>query len=700
MGTNWRCFGLRRVLPVLGLALAGNFACGSSEVDPDDAGSSPGRDSQVDGPGDTGSGDAGVQGPDGGGDAGPDPAACRDHRFELSAPAASAVQVTGSWLGWPGPDAALPLENDGGTWSIVTRIDEGENAYKFLVDGAYVTDPNAPDYEDDGFGGQNGVVVTCGRSRPVEVCGDPSRFDWRDVVMYFALIDRFRDSDGVSVPVEGATGGDAYRGPSAQFEGGDLNGVTERLPYLTDLGVTALWLSAPFSSRQIPGASVNFLDPNLYSGYHGYWPSPGPIDFTDREGPRPTVERRIGTAQDLAGLIEAAHGSTSAVGGHGVKVLTDYVMNHVDLESGLYRAHPEWFARNEAGEFRLCGPDNLWDDPVWGTRCAFTEYLPPFDFDRPEPRSWSISDARWWVERFGFDGYRLDAIKHVPDVWLTELRQQLDQAVPNPAGGRFYLVGETFSYSRNQLASFVDPVTRLDGQFDFPMRDQLCRALFTGEESMSGLARWMAENDGYYGERAVMTTWIGNHDIPRPIHFANGQLGNCREASTPRNGWQIGRWVQPETPEPYERLALAFAAMFTGPGVPLIYYGDEIGLAGGGDPDNRRRMPWPDEPAAPTPNVHQETLRSKVRALARLRGEKPVLSRGRRSTVSSTDDTWVYRMRGCLGERPIVVALNRADQAASVTLPEGTYDDLLDPGAAAGSPLEVPARGYRVLERR
>lgn len=634
-------------------------------------------------------------------DAGP---ACNDYTFRYDAPDAQEVLVTGSWTGWANELAAgaVLLAKDGsGRWTVTTRVEEGENAYKFIVDGVWTTDPNAPGYVDDGFGGQNGVIRTCsGQTRPIEACGDINEFDWRDVVMYFAMVDRFRDGDGMRSIVEGATDGDAYRGSSGQYEGGDLSGLTERLGYLADLGVTALWLSAPFDNRDVPGDAINFiLDPNSYTGYHGYWPSPANIDWS-RDGPRPRVEPRIGSAEDLRTLIRSAHSSTTAVGGHGIKVLADYVMNHVDAESELFQAHPDWFASDE-GRFRLCGPENLWDHPIWGTRCAFASYLPPFDFDKPEVRAWSIADARWWATEFDFDGYRLDAIKHVPDSWLTELRSALSAEITNAPDGRFYLVGETFNYgSRNVLKSFVDPETKLDGQFDFPMKDKLCRALFSEEDTLENLAIWMADNDGFYGERAIMTTWIGNHDIPRAIHFASGEITNCRQGSEPGNGWQTDRWVQPTSEEPYQRLALAFAVLMTNPGIPLVYYGDELGLAGGGDPDNRRMMPWSDDPNAPALLPPQIALQDTVRSLARVRGENPVLARGRRTTLSSSEHTWVYRMSGCLGARDIVVALNRATAAAPVTIPAGQYDDLMTDQSVAGGEIELAPRGFRILAAR
>jgi len=622
---------------------------------------------------------------------------CNNVTFEYRDAAATSVWVTGSFNGWAETPAmgAIALERGmDGVWRVQRSFARGRYLYKFIVNGSmWVPDPANMNRESDGFGSFNSVLEVCGGA---SACGTPTEFDWRDTVMYFVMTDRFFDSDGRSDPVPGATDGDATNGPSGQYEGGDLRGVTMKIPYLAALGVTALWLSAPYENRNSAGAAIDpRADPRRYAAFHGYWPSPANIDYSNpaMPNPRPRVESRIGTEEDLRALIAAAHNASSA-NGHGIKVLFDYVMKHVDTESGLYQAHPDWFVRDN-GRFRLCGPENLWDDPYWGTRCAFTDYLAPFDFENAAARNWSISDAVWWAKTFDIDGYRLDAIKHVPLVWLTDLRRRLSAALSNRAGGRFYLVGETFSYdNRELLRSFVNPATMLDGQFDFPFKARACEAIFTPDGRMSNLAEWMATNDDFYGPGAIMSTWIGNHDIPRAIHFASRQIGNCREGSNPGNGWNASSFTQPTDAAPYERLGVAFAVMFTNPGIPLIYYGDEIGLAGGGDPDNRRLMPWNDAAL----NAHQRALRARVAQLGRIRAENPVLGRGRRVHLSSDQDTWVYRMDGCgPGFNPVTVAINRADSARTVHIPAGNYRNLETNAPSMGGPVTIPPRSWVIL---
>jgi hypothetical protein len=399
---------------------------------------------------------------------------CNEHTFEYVNASAATVWVTGTFTAWAATPAAgaLELEKSGSDrWTLTTLIEpEGRHEYKFVIDGSnWIRDPGNPDAVPDGFGGENSVIVLCDAA-----CGDLDAFDWRDSVMYFALVDRFFDGDpSNNMPVAGASDGNADVAASGQYEGGDLAGLSQKLPYLADLGVTALWITAPFENRNSAGAAIDpNSDTHQYSGYHGYWPSPANVDYSNpnNPSPRPQVESRIGDETDLSTLIDQAHLANSA-NGDGIKVLFDYVMHHVDDGSGLYQAHNDWFARDN-GNFRLCGPENLWDDPYWGTRCAFTSYLPPLDMENPAARAWSVNDALWWAKTFGIDGYRLDAIKHEPLVWLTDLRSRLNAEIASPAGGRFYLVGETFAYdNRDLIKSFVNPDTMLDGQFDFPFKE-------------------------------------------------------------------------------------------------------------------------------------------------------------------------------------------------------------------------------------
>ena len=243
------------------------------------------------------------------------------------------------------------------------------------------------------------------------------------------------------------------------------------------------------------------------------------------------------------------------------------------------------------------------------------------------------------------------------------------------------------------LKRYVDPVEKLDGQFDFPMKKRLCEGVFEGH--MDWFAGWMDnDNRGFYGPNALMTTWIGNHDIPRAIHFASRELTNCTEGSNPGNGWG---WSpeQPSEAKPYELLGLSFGVLMTNPGIPLIYYGDEIGLAGGGDPDNRRMMPWDDASLAPA----QRALRDRISGLAQIRAEYKALSRGRRTSLFSDPSRWIYKMScGNRAYTDVTVLINRSDETlAAQGLPPSTFVNIETGEEVNGAQAMIPPRSIILL---
>jgi glycosidase len=294
-----------------------------------------------------------------------------------------------------------------------------------------------------------------------------------------------------------------------------------------------------------------------------------------------------------------------------------------------------------------------------------------------------------WIKTYGFDGFRLDAVKHIETTWLTDLRAALLAQVEATSKQHVYLVGETFTGDRNLIKSFIAPCSQLDGQFDFPLRAQLVQNVVMRQGKMNDLITFMDGNTSFYGT-SVMSTFLGNHDVPRTIHFGE---------DTPlwADVWANGKdrnWSnqpgQPASANAYERLALGFAVLWTNRGAPLIYYGDEIGLAGAGDPDNRRMMPWTGYSAA------QSALLAKVKKLGTIRAAHTALRRGDRTTLSYGDDTWVYQMVD--GSDRVYVAINRSDAPATVSgLPSGALTDQLTGEALTGPSVSVPARSARVM---
>lgn len=556
--------------------------------------------------------------------------------------------------GWT---AGIEMQQVNGGWeATVPASDQQVVLYKFVVDGTWIADPENPRKSPDGFGGFNSVVrVDCSH------CPPRAAIDWHDAIMYFVMIDRFADGDpSNNAPVSGVE-------VPGNYQGGDFVGLTQKIEagYFDQLGINTLWITSPLDNADgaNPGA-----DGHSYSGYHGYWPK----DLTQ-------AESKLGTEAELKAMVAAAHA-------HGIQVLIDYVMNHVHADSPLYAQHPGWFWPNDNGHGGncVCGDGCSWDTDR--LHCWFDNFLPDFNFTVDDARRWSVDNAVSWAKRIGIDGFRLDAVKHIETSWLTDLRARIDPEVGWDQ--HFYMVGETFDGNRDLIRSYVNPGTMLDGQFDFPLRGQVLATLLHRDGAMSDLVGFLDSNDGYYGSGAVMSTFLGNHDVPRAIEHALDQ-----PMFDPWDGGKSAAWVgQPSLPtsaNPFQRLQVAYTLLFTMPGIPMIYYGDEIGMPGAGDPDNRRFMQWDGLTA------NQSWLHDQLAALAKLRAAHPATRHGTRTTLGVSMDVFVYKMSAA-GDT-VFVALNRGDSDQPAQgLPPGTYTDLVS-GRTITAPLQIPARTALVL---
>ena len=638
-----------------------------------------GASSSLSGSGGT-AGDAGSAGA--GGDPGPPPPPeCVDdlkrceHEFVFPDGGESGVVLQGDFTptGWT--TGGVPMVRQGGSWRATVAIPYDKPVtYKYLVttsgpngpQSKYIEDPDPSVAKvDDGFGGKNSQLAptTCDvwTCDPEPVLG----YDWRDAVLYFVFVDRFVDGDKSNnkpIGVEAA----------ADFQGGDWKGLLTKIndSYFNDLGVNALWLTVPFDNTSDKGGGS---DGHNYSAYHGYWG--GDLD---------KPEEHFGTMDDLKAVVDAAHAK-------GLKVLFDYAMNHVHQSSPVYAQHKGWFWPNDNGKGGncVCGEGCSWDDTNEAKKCWFTSYLPDFNFTNAEARKYSIDNALSWIKNTNVDGLRLDAIKHIEPQWVLDLRARVTAEIEPTSKQHFYMVGETYTGDQGVIKQSVNPSTMLDGQFDFPGRMAIAEKLLMRKGSMKDLEGFLAANESVYGANALMSTFIGNHDIPRAIHLA-------QDTPVWDNQWTDGKdrsWQnQPGLPtsnSAFERMAAAFTLILTSRGVPLIYYGDEVGMAGGGDPDNRRMMQWSGYSSG------QQLLNDRIKKLTSIRAAHPALRRGTRSAVSTTDDVLAYKMS--TSDDTVYVVINRSDSARTASNLPASLTDLVTGQAVSGPTVNVPARGAMVL---
>jgi len=488
-------------------------------------------------------------------------------------------------------------------------------------------------------------------------------FSWTDGALYFVFTDRFRNGD----PTNDGRSGTA---PIADWHGGDFAGILEamREGYFERLGVRSLWLSPVNSNTAMLGRGS---DGRNYAGYHGYWVNQ----------PRDT-DRHWGNLDTLRALNAEAHR-------HGIRVLYDLVNNQ------LHREHPYFTANQRGGWFNgdgscVCGgPMCSWDDRALD--CWFTNYLPDVNWANMPAADQMVDDAWWWLTETDADGFRVDAVKHMNFTATANLRARLDQYETGNA--RVYTVGETFTGGdeggRQLIRQYIGRGA-LHAQFDFPLYWAIRRTFARNDGTMGDLEGAVQAGERAYGD-APMSPFLGNHDIERFISEAGGQLVGDTRALAYDNPPP-----PPDRDEPYERLALAFTFVLTQPGVPLIYYGDEIGLPGAADPDNRRPMRFGESLSA-----RERTLLAHVQRVGALRASHAGLQRGARRSLHTDGDGYVYA-RGA-GADVAVVALNRGTTSRSVRvslppelqLSDGTMlrDALGGPSVTVqGGALEVPFR--------
>lgn len=464
-----------------------------------------------------------------------------------------------------------------------------------------------------------------------------------DDVLYLIMPDRFANGDPTNDEPAEFPGSHARAKPRA-WHGGDLRGVQDHLTYLKDLGVTTVWLTPIVTN----GATQD---------YHGY----GAVDLY-------AVDPHLGTLQDYQDLVAAAHKLH-------MKILFDVVPNHVGpLHPWVANPPtPDWFhgtANDHLSTFSPWKPDfygqsdkrdvtndlfEALEDPHTPPQMRanlttgwFFGLLPDLNTENSLVVEYLTQNSIWWAESSGLDGFRIDTFPYVPRKFWAEWHSVLRKYYP-----RLSTIGEVFHPDPTVTSFFVggrkgwDGIdTQLTTVFDFPtfftLRDVLLKQAPVGK--IANILR----QDSLYPHPDFLISFFANHDVPRFASMPGASIAKVK---------------------------LAFGLTLTLRGIPELYYGDEIAMPGGNDPDNRRDFPggWQgDEKNAFTAEgrtPEQQEVFAYVQKLLQLRREHAALRSGQLWHLSSDDTSYVFLRE--TEEEKLVIAFHHGTQPRELNISLG-----------------------------
>ena len=470
-----------------------------------------------------------------------------------------------------------------------------------------------------------------------------------DDVIYLIMPDRFADGDQSNDAPAGSPAAANDRKNPRAYHGGDLRGVIAHLPYLKDLGVTALWLTPWYDNWNGLNTCNKPWCPNTY--YHGYHA----IDYY-------AVEDHFGNLATLRELVEKAHAS-------GLKIIQDQVANHVGSQNPWVKDPPldDWFhgtlAQHSVNKFHnsaLLSPHSNTDEVRNTLDGWFSDDLPDMNQEELEVARYEIQNSLWWIGATGIDGIRQDTIQYMPRSFIRDLSNALHRQYP-----KMWMVGEVFERDAAQTSFFIgghtgwDGIdTKLDSVFDFPLWN-VSQLVFTNKASMRAL-RDQLKYDALYPDPLKLTTFANNHDTMRFMSLDGATL---------------------------EGAMMHIAFTLSVRGIPQLYYGEEIALEGKDDPDNRRDFPGGfagDARNAFTTEGRKTTeqrMFAWTRSWLRLRAEHPAIRGGRLIDLFCDDDAYVFARQD--RSETVIVAFNRAGQERKLTLPAASIG-LKDGGELVG----------------
>ncbi|HEV8428045.1 MAG TPA: alpha-amylase family glycosyl hydrolase [Pyrinomonadaceae bacterium] len=462
--------------------------------------------------------------------------------------------------------------------------------------------------------------------RPLNRAGRFQGFSPADV-LYLIMIDRFADGDpSNNEPIYD-------RKNKFYYHGGDLQGVINHLPYLKDLGVTAIWLT-PWYDNYDRLNQIELKEDKPSTGFHGY----NPQDFYG-------VEEHFGNHAKLRELVETAHRS-------GIKIVQDQVMNH----TGPYHPWvddpptPTWFNGTKSNHLNNVFQTWVLHDPraVESLKREtmegwFLDFLPDLNQHDREASQYLIQNTLWWIGTTGLDGIRMDTWQYVPNSFWRDWTRAVKREFPN-----FKVVGEVkdgdvvhTSFFQGGRIRFDGIDSGLDSLLDFPLFYPIRHAFAEGKP-VDEIPKTLAK-DYLYNNSEVLVTLLGGHDDGRFMSEKGATVAG---------------------------LKLANAFVLTTRGVPQLYYGDEIALEGGDEPTTRGDFPggFPGDKrnafTAGGRTKDEQELFEYIRRLTTLRHELEPLRTGALVNLYVAEQQYAYSRT--LQKSAVLIVFNNDDKGAEI----------------------------------
>jgi len=458
-------------------------------------------------------------------------------------------------------------------------------------------------------------------------------------------------------PCDGVSGNIGYLG-------GDFRGLLDNAGYIRDLGFTAVWLTPIVDNPDQaftggdPVTCDGFLTDRGKTGYHGYWG----VNFyrLDEHLPSPGL--------DFAAL-------NRGLKARGLKTVLDVVGNHGSPAFTMPEAQPQFGQVFDAQGRLVADHQNLPPqrlDPAGNPLHRFYNTAPDlaqlgdFAADNPEVMDYLVGAYLHWIGQ-GVDALRIDTIRHQPLPFWKAFADRVRARHPG-----MYMFGEAFDYEAANIAPFTLPENGGISVLDFPMKQAMAEVFGRPRAGFERLAPALHLEGGPYANPYELATFYDNHDMPRLDADDAGFID--------AHNW-----------------------LFTARGIPVVYYGSEVGFMRGRAEHGGNRNYFGQEriDAAAAHPIHRN-----LRRIARLRGESPALQRGLQFNLRlAGDEAAFYRVYQKDGvHQTALVLLNKGDAPRTIVLDEyvqrGRWRDAFDGGVVRVRDrvaVEVPAHGVRVL---